>query len=36
MFNAQKLQNLIDTVGAFGRLSSGIQQLKNLGNIWNQ
>ena len=36
MFNAQKLKNFTDTVGAIGRIGSGISQLKNLGGIWNK
>jgi hypothetical protein len=36
MFNAQKLKNFTDAVGAIGRIGSGISQLKNLGGIWNK
>jgi len=36
MFNAQKLKTFTDTVGALGRIGSGISQLKNLGGIWNK
>lgn len=34
MFNAQKIQNIVDVVGSLGRVSSGIQQIQNLGSIW--
>jgi len=36
MFNAQKIQNVTDFVGALGRIGTGLQQIKNLGSIWNK